>query len=179
MTSLEIAGVVFSILGVYFTIQKKIIAWYMNIVASVLYSYLFYENGLFADAELQVFFVGSSIYGIIQWQKETGEWISKRSSKNELLVGLLLTILSGVLIGFFHQKMSSSVSFPYLDALLTAGSIWSTYLAAKQKIENWICWMVIDVAYSLVYLSKGLYLTAGLYLLFVILAWRGWRQWSK
>lgn len=177
MNWIEVFGLIFSILGVYFTAQKLVIAWYFNIVASLIYAYLFYHSGLLADAELQIFFVGAAIYGIFQWNKQLGPWRAQRSTKMELSVGLAICIVAGMLIGAFHQYISHSVSFPYIDGLLSAGSIWATYLAAKQKIENWICWIIIDLAYIVVYLNKELYLTAGLYGLFVLMAWRGWRRW--
>ncbi len=178
MSSLEIIGVVLSLLGVYFTGTKNIIAWYFNIFASLVYGYVFYRANLYADAELQVFFVGSSIYGIIHWKNAGKNWQVGSSSKLSIGIGLLLTILSGVIIGSLHQAITQNVSLPYADGLLTAGSIWATYLAAQQKKESWICWIIIDSLYVFMYLYKDLYLTAGLYGIFVVMAWKGLLKWK-
>lgn len=178
MSTLEIIGVILSVLGVVFTAQKKMIAWYINILASLVYGYIFYEANLYADAELQVFFIGSAIYGIFQWSKNQKNWQATHTQFKYLAIGFILTLISGSLLGYFHQQFTQNVSFPYFDGILTAASIWATYLAAHQKRENWIIWMVIDALYVLMYIYKDLYLTAGLYGLFVVLAWRGLFKWK-
>ena len=179
MSPIEIIGVLLSILGVVFTSQKKMIAWYINIFASFVYGYIFFEAHLYADAELQLFFIGSSVFGIFQWSKSTGNWQASSSSLQQIFIGLIVTIFAGIILGKIHQQFTQNVSFPYFDGILTAGSIWATYLAANQKRENWIIWMVIDALYVLMYIYKDLYLTAGLYALFVVLAWRGYVRWNN
>ncbi len=178
MSTLEILGVLLSVAGVYFTIQKKIIAWYINILASLVYAYLFFHANLYADAELQVFFIASAIYGIIRWSKAESDWNPKSMDQRKLWIGILFTILGGLLLGKIHQSITTTVSFPYFDGILTASSIYATYLAAQQKRENWIIWIVVDLLYVILYCYKDLYLTAGLYGLFVVLAWRGLRKWN-
>jgi len=178
MSTIEIFGVILSILGVVFTAQKKMIAWYINIVASLVYGYIFYTANLYADAELQIFFIASAVYGIFQWNKSKGNWQASSSSLKSLLLGLIISIVAGTLLGKFHATYTQNVSFPYFDGILTAGSIWATYLAAHQKRENWMIWIVIDAMYVVMYFYKDLYLTAGLYGLFVLLAWRGLFKWK-
>lgn len=179
MSLIEIIGVVLSLFGVYFTSKKHIIAWYFNILASLVYAYVFYQAHLFADAELQVFFIGSAIYGIIQWKNAGENWKARSGSKLGLGIGLLLTIIAGSIIGSLHQTFTENVSLPYADGLLSAGSIWATYLAAKQQKESWIWWIVIDLLYVVMYLYKDLHLTAGLFGIFVVMAWRGLLKWEN
>ncbi len=178
MSIVEIIGVALSILGVVFTVQKKIIAWYINIISSIVYGYLFFQSGLYADAELQVFFIVSAIYGIIQWSKSDTEWKPSTLNKKNLFFGIILSIVCGIFIGKIHQIVTVNVSLPYFDGILTASSIYATYLAAHQKRENWIIWMVVDSLYVIMYLYKDLYLTAGLYGIFVVLACRGFKKWN-
>jgi nicotinamide mononucleotide transporter len=50
---------------------------------------------------------------------------------------------------------------------------------AQKRIENWPLWLVLDVLYVGLFVYKELYLTAGLYGLFCLLALHGWRQWRR
>lgn len=179
MSSFEIIGVILSLLGVYLTSKKHIIAWYVNIVASLVYAYVFYQAHLYADAELQLFFIGSAVYGIIYWNRAGKNWNARSSSRVSLVIGISLSIIGGIIIGSFHEFFTQNVSLPYADGLLTAGSIWATYLAAQQKKESWICWIIIDLLYVAMYLYKDLYLTAGLYGIFVLMARRGMVKWKE
>jgi nicotinamide mononucleotide transporter len=71
------------------------------------------------------------------------------------------------------------VSFPFLDATLTGLSILGTWLATRRKIENWIVWIGVDIVYVGMYVQKALWGTAALYLVFIILALKGYIDWRK
>ena len=68
---------------------------------------------------------------------------------------------------------------PYWDASLTGLSLVGTYWASKRRIENWVLWIFVDCAYVAMYLVNGLWMTAGLYFVFVLMAIRGWIQWRN
>ena len=46
-----------------------------------------------------------------------------------------------------------------------------------QKYEAWPMWLVINIGYTALYYSQGLFLTSGLFFVFTIVAAVGWRQW--
>jgi nicotinamide mononucleotide transporter len=52
-------------------------------------------------------------------------------------------------------------------------------LLAMRRIENWALWIAIDVLSIGVYLDRALYLTAGLYVVFLLLASAGLIAWAK
>jgi nicotinamide mononucleotide transporter len=47
----------------------------------------------------------------------------------------------------------------------------------RKYVESWLVWIVADTAYVAMFIYKSLWPTAGLYLLFTVLAVVGWRQW--
>jgi nicotinamide mononucleotide transporter len=49
----------------------------------------------------------------------------------------------------------------------------------RKQLENWLGWIVVDAIYIPLYASKGLYLTAILYAIFLCMAFIGWRQWYR
>ena len=51
--------------------------------------------------------------------------------------------------------------------------------AARKYVASWWLWIILDVLYTGVFLYKALYLTAGLYAGFVVLAIYGLLAWQR
>jgi nicotinamide mononucleotide transporter len=76
------------------------------------------------------------------------------------------------------MQQNTNADFPFGDAFTTVTSLTAQVLLAFKKRENWILWMVVDVVAISIYSAKGLYLTAGLYLLYLAISFMGWRSWK-
>jgi len=179
MSSVEILAIIASLAGVILSMGRKSLAWLCNILASGLYGYIFWQSGLYSDMELQVFFILMAAYGWWNWSQSEVNWKPERASKAQISGGLLIALLFGAGSGYLHTLYFPTVSFPYLDATLTGLSIYGTWLATKRKIENWIVWIIVDLAYVGMYLSKELWGTAVLYGVFILLAIKGYVDWRK
>ena len=176
---IEAAGIIASLLGVYFSSQRKSMAWIWNILASGIYMYVFYEAGLYSDMELQGVFILMAVYGLYQWQREDSAWKPSKSSFRQIIIGLLLALTYGIVAGYLHERFAVAVKSPYWDATLAGLSMLGTYWSAQRKIENWILWILVDLAYVGMYLVNGLWGTAALYTLFVFMAIYGWISWRN
>ena len=179
MSPMEILAIIASLGGVLLSMAKKSLAWVCNIVASGLYGYVFWQNNLYSDMELQGFFILMALYGWWTWSRSEKDWVPERSSYKALWAGLMVALLFGMGSGFLHQQYLTSVSFPFLDATLTGLSIYGTWLATRRKIENWIVWIGVDIVYVGMYVNKGLWGTAALYAVFIVLAIKGYIDWLK
>jgi nicotinamide mononucleotide transporter len=176
---LEIAGTVFGILGVWLTIKQNIFCFPAGIINVALYAYLFFTSKLYADAGLQVVYIGLLVYGWIQWKNANTENHDVSISDNAtrilvLILGIGATFFLGT---FLYSKTDASL--PYLDALTTVMSLVAQWMIAKKKIENWIIWIAVDIIYVGMYIYKELYLTSGLYFIFILLAISGYKEWKK
>ena len=58
-------------------------------------------------------------------------------------------------------------------------SLAAQYLIARKVLENWLYWIAVDVLGIGVYAYKSLYVTSGLYMVFLVLATLGWFTWRK
>jgi nicotinamide mononucleotide transporter len=52
-------------------------------------------------------------------------------------------------------------------------------MMTRKILENWAVWVAVDVVYIGMFIYKQLYLTAGLYAVFLVLAVMGFRTWKR
>ena len=50
---------------------------------------------------------------------------------------------------------------------------------SRRYVENWILWILVDLLSIGLYAAKELWLTAGLYTIFLLLAGYGFVQWLR
>lgn len=100
--------------------------------------------------------------------------LGKRRSVLVIALWLALWPLIGLLL---HRVTDSDV--PYFDAFPTAGSVIGQVLLGRKFLENWLVWLLVNVSSVALLNYKALYLSAGLYLVFVVVGYIGWRRWQS
>ena len=81
-------------------------------------------------------------------------------------------------LGIFLRARTDA-ALPFWDAGTTSFSLVAQFLQTRKWIENWPLWIAVDVVYIRMYIVKSLYLTAGLYALFLVLAGIGLVTWRR
>ena len=180
MSPIEIIAVFTAILYLVLAVRQNILCWLAWIMSSCLYFFIMFHANLYMESLLQIFYIVMGIYGWSQWKK--GD--SKRAfevntmSVNDhikiISVILFLSILFGFILGQF-----TDAALPFWDSLTTWGAVLTTYLVAKKFLENWIYWFVIDFISVFLFISRDLYLTAGLFFVYLIIIFFGYRSWKS
>ena len=90
-------------------------------------------------------------------------------------------ILSAVGVVFFGTLLDvyTDASLAYWDSTTSVLSIVGMWLTTRKKIENWYFWIAVDVLATGIYVVKGIYFYALLYLIYVGLAFSGLLTWRK
>lgn len=181
MSPLEIIAVIISIIGVTLTIRRNMWCWWFNFVAFVLYAYLFYEFKLYGETILQFFFMGMNFYGFYYWfkgkQQDHEIRIEPIASKTVMLQ-MGFAAIGGLIFGLILKHFTDA-AVPMLDSQLAAFSLLATYWTSRKHIATWVLWVFVDIVYVGMFIYKDLFLTAGLYTAFVVLAAFGWWQWQQ
>ncbi len=180
---IEIIATITGILGVWLTTRLNIYNFPISLVSVVLSGYLFYDKGLYADAWLQFYFAGFLVYGWLLWSN----WISKNNnilyvtylSVNKRLIWIIIILISGFIIGYFLPKIKPEAKYPFVDSYLSVISMVAQYFQGLKKQETWWLWILADLIYIPLFLFLGLKLFALLYLLYLILAILGCKQWAN
>ena len=155
--------------------------WVAWIISSLMYFFVMYSANLYMEALLQIFYIFIGLYGLYQWRfkadKKDVLKITTWSVKNHLIViGALvfLTSLSGYVLMIYTAAAS-----PFIDAFTTWGAIAASYLVAKKILENWFYWFVIDFVSVFLFISRELYPTALLFIVYLVLVVIGYSAWRK
>jgi nicotinamide mononucleotide transporter len=167
--------------SVYLSAREKIWSWPTAILNVSLYTFIFLKAGLYSDMGLQVVYLVLSIYGWYQWlrggENRTVLKVSRASSRVWMIGGALALVVWLSLAQY--TSTLPGVSLPYLDSGLTALSLLAQWMMTRKILENWILWIIADIAYVPMYISKELYVTAGLYSVFLVLAIMGFIGWRR
>lgn len=177
----EVGGFLFGAFGVYLTVRQNIWCWPVGAIGVALYTVVFYQSRLYADMGLQAIYFVLSLYGWYEWLhggKDHSELHVQRTSKRAL-VGLLAAGVAGSAILGFTLHRTTDAALPFLDSALTSFSLVAQFMMTRKLIENWILWMIVDVVYVGMFISRGLHLTAVLYVVFFILCVMGIAEWRR
>lgn len=176
----EVAGFITGIVAVYLTAIEHIISWPIGITNVLIYAWVFHSAGLLADRNLQFFFCALSIHGWISWWKGGEEFtelkISKLSTK-QWIIALACLLVGTALYKPVIEHFKGAQ--PLWDTILAVASMIAQYMLNRKVIENWLWWMLINLAYIPLYLKQNLIPTAILYGIFLVLAILGWSQWHR
>ena len=155
-------------------------AWLLAALSAGLYLKIFYDVGLFMEAGLQVFYIVMAVYGFWAWgRNSSGQHlrIQRWPLKLHLLI-LAAVLTSGVGIGLLLARFTDA-ALPIPDSITTIGALTTTWMVARKVLENWLWWVAIDLVSIVLYLERGLELTALLFAGYVVLALLGWHNWRR
>jgi nicotinamide mononucleotide transporter len=181
---IELIAVITGVVYVLFTIKENILLWLFGIISSALYIMVFLKAGIYAYAILYIYYVVIGLYGWYIWarkadEQETKSMLHIRKASTKLLLGCIGAIFATNIPVFFSLKLFTDSDLPLADAILTSGGMVATWMLTQKFIEQWLFWIVIDILSLSVMIYKGLYPSAFLFLLYTVLAFKGYFEWKK
>lgn len=181
MPPLEPVAVVFGLANIVLLVRRSIWNFPFAIAMVALYAVIFFDQRLYAEAGLQIFFALVNIYGWWLWRRAggAGERVAVRWLEWPARIAWLAFIVAAALaLGTLMQRLTDA-AMPYPDAAIAAASIAAQFLLSFRRIENWLLWIAIDAGAIALYIERGLTLTAGLYAAFLALSVLGLREWMR
>ena len=178
---IEILAVTTALLYLFLAAKEDVKCWYAAIISASLYFYIMLNANLIMEAYLQIFYIGMAIFGFFQWRKlyANNKPIKIKSWQLKTHVYVIATIIIISLLSGILLSKYTNAALPFLDAMTTFGALITTYMVAKKVLENWIYWFVIDSISIYIFVSRELFLTAGLFLVYLIIIIFGYISWKK
>jgi len=176
----ELAGSITGALCVWLLIRQNIWNWPVGIVNNIFYIVVFYKAGLFADAGVQFVYIAVAIYGWWNWLhggKDHSELDVSYASAQGLLTYVAIAAASTAILYWVLRHTPSTV--PFADGLTSALFLTAQYVMSRKVVENWWFWIVGDVLVIGLYIYKNLYLTSGLYTIFLAMSIVALLEWQR
>lgn len=179
MSILEIFAASMGVISVWYARKNNILVFPTGIVSVLIYVFITYENKIYAEAGINIYYFIMSVYGWTVWSSKDNlrKKTISNSSKSEKWLSLFLLLVFFIILYFSLKSTDSDVVF--LDSITTALSLTAMFLLARRKLENWIYWIAADIIYIPLFAYKELYITSIQYLIFLILAVYGFIEWKK
>jgi nicotinamide mononucleotide transporter len=178
---LEIVAAVLSAAAVFLGVRQSLWNWPLGIVSVLLYVAVFARARLYADAGLQVVYAAMNAYGWYGWRFGGAHRTALPMTRTPVRLWPLLAglaVVGSLLLGWSFARFTDA-ALPYLDSALTAVSLVAQWMMTRKLLEHWLVWIAVDLVYVPMYVSRQLYPTAALYLVFLGLAVAGYLAWRR
>ena len=158
--------------------RNSIHTWWTGIVGCMLFALLFVETRLYADATLQIFFIVTSVVGWWQWQRgNDGRALPVSHAERSTIVRLVPAGMVGALAYGGLLRATTDAAAPFADSAVLAFSVIAQLLLMRRRVESWPFWLIVNTIAVPLFASRGLYVTAVLYVVYWINALVSWRTW--
>ncbi len=191
MDVLEIIGAVIGIIYLILEYKANVWLWPAGILMSLCYVIIFFQGKFYADAAVYLYYIGANVYGLCAWLKRSRAGYGSLPGENAAMADpiqhtpksmipklTIIFVLVYALIAFVLVRFTDS-PVPFGDAFTTSLSIVAMYMLAKKWLEQWLLWIVVNVVSTALYLWKGLYPTAVLFIVYVVVAVMGYFKWRR
>jgi len=175
----EIAGFATGAVCVWLVVRRNIWNFPVGIANNLLFIWLFAQAGLYADAGLQVVYIVLAAMGWYWWLRGGREHdgLEVRFTSPGMLAACVVAVIAMTAAIQWGLDRYTNSTVAGWDAVTTALSLVAQFMLSRKWIENWWFWIAADLIYIPLYASKGLWITAALYAVFLAMCVAGLFQW--
>jgi nicotinamide mononucleotide transporter len=179
-TDIEVIAAFLAVGYTVLAIWQRIECWVAAFVSSCLYIWVMFGAHLYMESALNAFYAAVAVYGFWQWRHRLGGGVLEVSRwpwvRHAAALGGILAL--STVTAYFLRRFTPAAS-PWIDSMVTWSSVFATFLAARKVYENWHWWLVIDSVCVYLYVTRRLFLTMVLFLVYLGLIIVGMREWRR
>lgn len=176
LTGLEIFSVICNLAFILYLTRRKSIAWVYGIIGSLSGALLFYMSKYYAEAGLYLFYGLIGVYGWYVWTRPEVKLAIKKISW--VYHAALLFLGSAMTVGLGSILSGTDADKPYYDAFSSVFGVFATFLELNRVLSGWIYWIILNLFSIWLYASKGIWVYAGLMVIYTALSFKGYRSWK-
>jgi nicotinamide mononucleotide transporter len=183
MSMAEVIAVILGVVYLVLAVRRSRWCWVAGGISSAIVIWLSAQKALPMQAALNVYYVIVSVYGYWRWtDAEVPRPAVSLLPLRWHVIGTVGVVLVSILTAQFLVR-ETQAAWPYLDSLTTWGSLFTTWLVARVKLENWAYWFLIDAVEAFLFFEQKLYLlglmTAATLVVIIIGHRSWWRTWRE
>lgn len=179
---LEIFGTIVGLVYLYLEYKASRLLWIASVIMPAVYLVVFYGAGLYADTAINIYYLVIALYGWVVWSRKRGDdlptlKITRATPRVWGAMAVVYIIAQLLFSALLYYCTDSDVVL--VNGATAALSVVGMWMLARKYVEQWLVWIVVDVASAALYFYKDLEPTAVLYLLYAVVAVFGYRKWKK
>ena len=185
-TWLEYLAVFAGIASVWFSRKENILVYPVGLINTIIYVWLSIKGQLLGEASVNFYYTVMSIYGWILWAKKdaTQHHVVTISFSDKKWWAYQLLFFSAFYISIYFslsylKKDFAPGAIPWADAFASATAFTGMWLMTKKKVESWWWWIATNIASIPLYFVKHYVFTSVYYLVLLIMAIFGLKEWMK
>ncbi|CAN5749155.1 nicotinamide riboside transporter PnuC [soil metagenome] len=162
---------------VYLLAHNRVSGWVVGLASGAAFIIVFAQARLFGDVAIQVFYLAVSAQAIWIWRSPERS-ASKRPKRrvswadHRLILGTIPVFMLAWL-GIYAALTALGATLPFWTSLTTTMCLTAQLYLLGRYVQSWILYVAADVIYIPMFLSLGLTLTSGLYLVLMVLSTMG------
>ena len=175
---IEIVSAILGLIQGILVMLNKRSNWIFYILQMLLLIIFSSINKLYGDIFNNSIYFIMGIIGLILWNKNSNNKITKCSLK-EKIVYIVIIIIGTIILSIILNNTNDPL--PILDSFTTISSLVATYYMVKKKLDTWVIWFINDIFYAIEYFilpNQALYLF-GLNIVWTIMALFSYINWNK
>lgn len=184
MAVLEPIATALGLVHLFLLIRQSLWAFPAGIAMVSLYALIFFNAQLYGQVGLQAVFCALLAYGWLYWlshrsQAEAADKAPVRALTPRALAFWLVAGGAGAAVLGVVMDRHTDGAAPFVDAGIASYSLVAQFLLARKYLQNWLIWIGVDVVAIVLFFSQGLYLTSGLYVVFLAMCVWGYSEWRR
>ena len=182
LSVIEVVGAVIGLAYLFFEYRASIWTWVFGVLMPVVYVYLFFRNGLYANMSLNIYYIIASVYGFVAWRQagtRTSDETRIESCPKRLalpIAGVVIALAAGLTLLLSQLDESQ---YPLLDGLTASLSIVMMYMLSRRWYQQWLLCILTEPLMIALGILTGMWATALMYTVYLVVAIMGFVSWRK
>lgn len=180
-SGLEIVAVICGLAYLLLAVRRIRWCWVFGGISSAIAIYLAGRAQLPMQAALQVYYLGLSVYGFWHWTQESAQEappaVSTWPLRYHLIACIAIVAISALTAKWLAAE--TQAAWPFMDSFTTWGSLFTAWLVARMKLENWLYWIIVDSVLAWLFAVQGLFFLALMSVLYVGIVIGGFFKWRR
>jgi nicotinamide mononucleotide transporter len=180
----DLIGNILSLAVVWLAMRKTLWTWPVQLAGALLLLTASVAAHAPGNALKQLLFCALAVVGWVSWGRGSrgGQGLMVRpAGTRERLTLFAALVLGTVLVAelFIHLCWLHIAWSPWANAYIFAGSAVATFAQSRTLVDFWIIWILVDLVGVPLALKSGLYVSAAVYGVFVVLVLLGFTRWRR
>ena len=160
MSAAEVVSVLLGVVYLVLAVRRSRWCWVAGGISSGLMIWLSAQARLPMQALLNVYYVVVSVYAWWRWTGQEAHTPAVSLLPLRWHIAGVVGVIGASLLTARLLATETQAAWPLLDSLTTWGSLFTTWLVARAKLENWAYWFLIDAVEACLFFEQHLYLVS-------------------